>query len=147
MRSLNCCMWDQVPWEGIKPRPQALGVWTTREVPLHISDVALLFSGTALPVLLPQLSGPAAADLSLTFMRTVGTAVLDNWLCPWLLPLTLRSAWCSSRKVKQDQERNWGQVVTVSKSFQQAWEYQKRSEIDRVTYTAISSGYSERSTV
>ena len=53
-------------------------MWTTGEVPVHISDVALLFSGTALPVLLPQLSGPAAAELSLTFMRTVGTAVLDN---------------------------------------------------------------------
>ena len=78
MRSLNCSMWDQVPREGIKPRPPALGMWTTGEVPLHISGVALLFPGTVLPVLLPQLSGPAAAELSLTLKRTVGTAVLDS---------------------------------------------------------------------
>ena len=75
MRSLNCSMWDQVPREGIKPRSPALGVWTTGEVPLHISGVALLFPGTVLPVLLPQLS---AAELSLTLKRTVGTAVLDS---------------------------------------------------------------------
>ena len=112
-----------------------------------ISDIAFVFSETVPPVLLPQLSGPAAALLSLTLMRTVGTTVLHRWLSPLLLPLTLGSAWYSSKKVEQAQEHNRGQGVTVNKSFQKAWEYQKRSVIDRVTYTAISSGYSERSTV
>ena len=37
MGSLNCGMWDLVPWPGIKPGPPALGSqslshWTTREV-------------------------------------------------------------------------------------------------------------------
>lgn len=112
-----------------------------------ISDIAFVFSETVPPVLLPQLSGPAAALLSLTLMRTVGTTVLHRWLSPLLLSLTLGSAWYSSKKVEQAQEHNWGQGVTVNKSFQKALEYQKRSVIDRVTYTAISSGYSEMSTV
>ena len=38
--SLNCSMWDLVPWPGIKHRPPALAAWslishwTTREVPI-----------------------------------------------------------------------------------------------------------------
>ena len=38
--SLNCSMWDLVPWPGIRPRPPALAAWslishwTTREVPI-----------------------------------------------------------------------------------------------------------------
>ena len=38
MWTLNCSLWDLVPWPGIEPRPPALGAqslshWTTREVP------------------------------------------------------------------------------------------------------------------
>ena len=41
VQTLNCSMWDLVPWLGIEPRPPALGVqslnhWTTREIPLHL---------------------------------------------------------------------------------------------------------------
>ena len=40
--SLSCGMWDLVPWQGIQPRPPALGAqsfshWTTREVPSAFS--------------------------------------------------------------------------------------------------------------
>ena len=47
MRTLNCCMWDLVPWPGIKPRTLALGAqsfsqWTTREVPQLSTFLSLL---------------------------------------------------------------------------------------------------------
>ena len=38
IRTLNCSMWDLVPWSGFEPRPLALEVqiishWTTRKIP------------------------------------------------------------------------------------------------------------------
>ena len=48
MRTLDCDMWDLVPWPGIIPGPPALGVWslsqwTTSQVPaLHFLVNALM---------------------------------------------------------------------------------------------------------
>ena len=47
MRTLNCCMWDLVPWPGIEPRTLALGAqsvsqWPTREVPQLSTSLSLL---------------------------------------------------------------------------------------------------------
>ena len=48
MQTLNCSMWDLVPWPGIKPRPPALGAqtlshWSTRDVPTPASLLTLPF--------------------------------------------------------------------------------------------------------
>ena len=44
METLSCCMWDLVPWPGIRPEPSALGVcslshWITREVPVDLNKM------------------------------------------------------------------------------------------------------------
>ena len=44
---LSCSMWDRIPWQGLKPRPLALVMWslshwTTREVPgMHFRKLTL----------------------------------------------------------------------------------------------------------
>ena len=48
MQTLNCSMWDLVPWPGIKPRLPALGAqtlshWSTRDVPTPASLLTLPF--------------------------------------------------------------------------------------------------------
>ena len=48
MQTLSCCLWDLVPWPGIKPRPPALGAWhlshwTTREVPLSANFFLMFY--------------------------------------------------------------------------------------------------------
>lgn len=80
MHSLIVACRIKFPEEGSSPGPLHWECGPLGKFPVHISDVALLFSRNSPSYFCPTL-WPAAAELSLPYGGQ-GTAVLDNWLCP-----------------------------------------------------------------